>query len=69
MEQQPQRASEQMEAKQKQSQVTSHSNQPRLLLLDLAHKQCNGIIKGWLHCQTPESVGRFLVNNILYFFL
>ena len=26
------------------------------LLFDLAHKQCNGIIKGWLHCLTPESI-------------
>ena len=23
--------------------------------------------KGWLHCLTPESIGRFLVNNILIF--
>ena len=29
-------------------------------------KQCNGIIKGWLHCLTSESKGRFLANNILY---
>ena len=37
------------------------------LLVDLAHKQCNGIIKGWLHCLTPEPTGRFLVNNELMF--
>ena len=30
---------------------------------DLAHKQYNGIIKEWLHCLTPESIGTFLVNN------
>ena len=46
---------------------TSHSNWPRVLLFDLAHKQCNGIIKGWLHCLTSESKGRFLVNNVLMF--
>ena len=44
---------------------TSHSNWPRLLFFDLAYKQCNGNIKGWLHCLTSESKGRFLVNNIL----
>ena len=32
---------------------------------DLGRKQCNGIIKGWLHCLTSESEGRFIVNNIL----
>ena len=67
MEQQPHRACERTKSKQKQNQVTSHSNWPRVLLFDLAHKQCNGIIKGWLHCLTPESIGRFLVNNILMF--
>ena len=44
-----------------------HSNWPRALLFDLAHKQSNGIIKGWLHCLTSESKGRFLVNNTLMF--
>ena len=34
---------------------------------DLAHKQCNGIINGRLHCLTSNSKGRFLVNNILMF--
>ena len=52
-------------SKQKQNQVRSHSNWPSVLLLDLAHKQCSGIIKGWLHCLTSESKGRFLVSNIL----
>ena len=28
-------------------------------------KQCNGMIKGWLHCLTSESKGRFLAKNIL----
>ena len=41
------------------------SSWPRVLLVDLARKQCNGIIKGWLHCL--ESIGRFLVSNILMF--
>ena len=66
-EQQPHRACERIKSKWKQNQVTSHSNWPRVLLFDLAHKQCNGIIKGWLHCLTPESIGRFLVNDILMF--
>ena len=34
---------------------------------DLAHKKCNGIIKGCRHCLTSESKGRFLVNDILIF--
>ena len=55
------------EIKQKQNQTTPHSNRPRVLLLDLAHEQCNGIIKGWLHCLTSESKGRFLVDIILMF--
>ena len=32
----------------------------------LAHKQCNGIIKGWLYCLTSESKGRFLVNMLMF---
>ena len=59
------RACERTKSKEKQNQVTSHSNWRRVLLFDLAHKQCNGIIKGWLHCLRSESKGRFLVNNIL----
>ena len=43
----------------------SHSNRPRVLLFDSSHKQYNGFIKRWLHCLTPESIGRFLANNIL----
>ena len=49
------------------NQLTSHSSWLRVLFFDLAYKQCNGIIKGWLHCLTPESIGRLLVNNILMF--
>ena len=49
------------------NQVASHSIWPRVLLFDLAHKQCSGIIKGWLHCLTSESRWGFLVNNILMF--
>ena len=45
MEQQPQRACKRMDSKQKQNQVPLHSNLPRVLLFDLAHKQCNGVIK------------------------
>ena len=46
MEEQPRRAYERTKSKQKQNQVTSHSNQPRVLLFDLTHKQYYGIIKG-----------------------
>ena len=65
MEQQSRRACERTKSKQKQNQVTSHSNWQCVLLFDLAHKQCIGIIKGWLRCLTPEAKGRFLANNIL----
>ena len=41
---QPHYAFERTKSKQKQNQVTLHSNWPRVLLFDLAHKQCNGII-------------------------
>ena len=56
MEQQPHRACEWTKSKQKQNQIKSHSNWPRVLLLfNLAHKQCNCIIQGCLHCLTSES--------------
>ena len=64
MEQQPHRTCDQKKPKPKQNQIMSHS---RDSLFDLANKQCNGIIKGWLHFLTSESNGRFLVNNILIF--
>ena len=35
------------------------SNWPRVVLFHLAHKQWNGIIKGWLHCLTSDSKERF----------
>ena len=63
MEQQPHCACERTKSKQKQNQVTSLSNWPRVILFDLAHK----LIKGWLHCLLSESKGRFVVNNILMF--
>ena len=53
-------------SKQKQNQVRSHSNEPSVLLFDLAHKQCNGIVKGWPHCYSSEWKGTFFVNNILF---
>ena len=31
-----------------------------------SNKQCNDIIKGWLHWLRPESKRRFLINNIPY---
>ena len=64
MEQQSRRACERTKSKQKQ--VTSYSNWPRVLLFDIAYKQCNCIIKGWLYCLTSESKGRFLLNNIFF---
>ena len=69
MEQQTHGASDRTKSKQKQNQVTSHSYWPRVLLFDLAHKQCNGTIKGWFYCLRSESKGRFLVSNILMFWL
>ena len=54
------------ERNQNKNQVMRHSNWPRRLLFDSAHKQCNGIIKRWFHFLTLESKGRFLVNNILF---
>ena len=36
---------------------------------DLAHKNYNGIIKGWRHWLTSESKGRFLVNNLLILYI
>ena len=54
------------EIKTKAKPSTSHSNWPLVLLSDLAHKQCNGIIEGQLHCLTSESKERFLVNNVLF---
>ena len=53
------------ERNQNKNKVMSDSNWPRVLLFDLAHKQCICIIKGWLHCLTSESEGRFLVNILL----
>ena len=52
----------QTKSKQEQNHVMSHSNWPRVLLFDLAHKKCSDIINGWLHCLTSGSKGGFLVN-------
>ena len=65
MEQQPHRTCEWTKPNKSKKRVTSHSNWPRILLFDLTHKQCNGIIKTWLHCLTSKSKWRFLANNIL----
>ena len=64
MEQQQHGACERTKTKQKQNQVTSHWNWARVLFSDLAHKQCNGIIKGCLSCLTSESKGRFLIKYV-----
>ena len=39
---------------------TSHSNWPRVLLFDLVHKQCNGTIKGLLHCQKEDFLSIYI---------
>ena len=67
MEQQQHRAYERKKSKQKQNQVTSLSISSRALLLDLAPKQCIGIIKQWLHSLMSDSKGKFLVNDMLMF--
>ena len=54
MEQQPHRACKRTKSKQKPHHVTPHSNWPRVLLFDLAHKHCIGVIKGWLHWNMPQ---------------
>ena len=61
MEQQPYRAGEQIQNKNK--------TKSRKIQIDHAYLlyALNGIIKGWLHCLTSESKGRFLVNDILIF--
>ena len=51
--------------KKKTKQITSYSNWPCVLLFDLAHKQCNGIVKRWFHCISAK--GTFIVNNVLMF--
>ena len=48
MKQQPHRTRER--TKSKQEHTKSCQIQIHILLFDLAHKQCNGIIKGWFHC-------------------
>ena len=60
MVQQSHRACERTKSKQKQKQSMSYLNSPRVLLFGLAHKQCNGFIKGWLHSLTSEPKGSFL---------
>ena len=57
MEQQRHRACERMKS----------NTKSRPIQIDLAQKQCNGIIKRWLHCLTSESKGKFIFNNILMF--
>ena len=54
---------EQNQNKNKPSHVTLKLT--RIMLFDLAHTQANGVIKGWLHCLTTESKGRFVINNII----
>ena len=44
-----------------------NSKRPRVLLFNLVHKQCNSLVKRWLHCLTSESKERFLVKNVLVF--
>ena len=77
MDQQPHRACERNQNKNKNKTVTikltTHfivrfNDWPCVLLFDLDHKQCSGIIKGWLqYLMTSESKRSFLVNNTLMF--
>ena len=57
MEQQSHSACEWTKSKQKENQPTSHSNWPRVLLFDLAHRECNGILvqKVDIICVSPLS--------------
>ena len=66
MEQQSHRACEWTKSKQKQkeNQVTSHSNWPRVVLFDLAHKKCNGIIKAWLNVWLSMMSGHGAISLI-----
>ena len=45
--------------------IRSRHIQTEHSFFDLVHKQCNDIIKGWLHFLASESKRRFLANNIL----
>ena len=47
--------------------IVRFNDWPGVLLFDLDHKQCSGIIKGWLQYLTSESKRSFLVNNTLMF--
>ena len=47
-------------------QFMSYSNWPWVISFHLAHKQCNGIIKGWSHWPRSESNEKFFVSNILF---
>ena len=64
MEQQQHGACERTKTKQRQSQLTSYWNWARVIFSDLAHKQCNGIIKECLSCLTSESKGIFLIKHV-----
>ena len=67
------------QSKQKQNKVMSHSNWLHVLLYDLAHKQCNGVIKRWLTvwCQSQKEdflskifgSAWFLITAQIQFFL
>ena len=60
MEYKPHRVCEQTKSKQTQNQVTSHSNWTSVILFNLAQKQGNGIIKGWLSYLTSGQKEDFL---------
>ena len=62
MEQQPHRACKRTKSKQKQNSVTSHSNWPRVLLFNLGHRRCNGIMKGWLYWVKRKVSCQYYIN-------
>ena len=63
MERQPLNASmHASEWNQNKNKIKSHRIR-HVILLDLAHKQCDGIMKGWFHCLTSDWKRRYLVNG------
>ena len=64
-EEQPHRACERTKSKQKLNQAC-HIQIDHAFYCAIDPRNSNGIIKGWLHCQTSESKGRFLVNVLTF---
>ena len=63
MEQQLHRVCERTKSKQEHNQVTSNSNWPRVLLFNLAYKQCNEILNikvGWKYYKS------YIIHNVIF---